>query len=140
MTNAEALRVVAMFAAYFRQELSDETAVLWAQEMTPFELQDAMEAARVLGLVGGFNFTISSLVDSTRDERDHRLTEERKALPPGAHPAYYPFSQFLAENPDMERRVRALPLRERHEHKGAECVGCSALESVLIAEVGGRGR
>lgn len=110
MTNAEALRVVAMFAAYFRQELSDETAVLWAKEMVPFELADAMEAARVLGLVGGFNFTISALVDATRDERNVRVSAERKALPSPAYNTsdFCTMTEFLRTHPDMRERVKRL--------------------------------
>lgn len=110
MTNAEALQLVAVLTAYYRQEIADETAMLWARELTSFEVEDGMEAAHILGTSGRFLPPLADYLDTIRECRNDRLKRERLALP---HPERYPDAtcdlvEFLDDNPDWKARWDAL--------------------------------
>lgn len=104
MTSAEALRVIAMLTAYFRQELSDETAALWAQEIRPENAADGIEAARVLATTQRFLPTLADFRAQVIDCRNERLVREALVLPPGEEEVMS-WSGFLRQNPDVRERA-----------------------------------
>lgn len=106
MTQPEALRIVAMLTAYHRQELSNETALLWAQEIVEFELEDAMEATRLLGIAVKFMPSLATFIEAIRECRNERRAKEGNR--PMLQQPYYPFTQYLAEHPEMIERAKAL--------------------------------
>lgn len=79
MTEGEALRLVAMLTAYFRQETSDETGALWARELTGFEIEDGMEAAQILGQSRTFMPSLAEFSAVIRDCRNVRVSQ--RSLP-----------------------------------------------------------
>lgn len=104
MTEPEALRLVAMLTSYFRQELSDETAMLWAHELVAYEIRDGMEAAQILGTAGRFMPSLAEFVDAIRDCRNVRLRREAPALP-ARYERGITLAEHLAANPDQRERV-----------------------------------
>lgn len=110
MTNAEALQLVAVLTAYYRQELADETAMLWARELTEFQIEDGMEAAHILGISGRFMPPLVDFLDTIRDCRNDRLKRERLSLPaPERYPeATCTIGEFFEANPDWKARWDAL--------------------------------
>jgi hypothetical protein len=81
VTQAEALRLVAMLSAAFRTELSDETGLLWARQLMNEDLGDGMEAVEVLSRTSAFMPSSPKLLlDMIRDVRVNR---NRWALPEG---------------------------------------------------------
>lgn len=133
MTDAESLRLVAMLTSYFRQELSDETAVLWARELRSFEPVDGMEAAQILGTMGRFMPSLAEFVDAVRDCRNQRLKREVPALPPSHDYRGRPYTlaEHLATHPDDDAKVRGLALKHRDEN-----MIYHTLATVLRGEVG----
>lgn len=114
MTHPEAIRLVAMLAAYWRTDVPDETAALWANRLIEFETQDGMEAAHIIGGSGRFFPSLADFVDTIRECRRDRILAEHRELPAESHPrAFYPFAQFLADYPEWADRVRALDDKTR---------------------------
>jgi hypothetical protein len=95
MRQAEALRLVAMLASEFRTEVSDETGILWARQLMPYELEDGLEAVDILAKGTAFMPQgPKPLLDLIKDIRTQRL--QQRALPPGRG---VPFSEWLATQP-----------------------------------------
>lgn len=83
MTHDEAVELIAVLASYFRQEVSDETAVLWSRELVPFDLQDGLEAAEIFGKAQKFMPDLATLLAYIRDIRNTRLLAETPSLMSG---------------------------------------------------------
>lgn len=120
MNQGEAIRVVAMLAAGFRQDVTDETAVLWARDLVPFDLTDALEAADIARQTSVFMPSAMEFVALVRDCRNVRVLEETKALPsvPIGCCDGQGFGHFYREHAseEMKGRVRKLleaPKRRR---------------------------
>ena len=115
-----------MFAYFPGKDPTPETAALWAVELLPYELEDGMEAAKVLGSMGKFMPSLSEYIDGIREERNHRIVPE-PALPSygdllmaaspvddiGAPPGWprggaVTLVEFLRSRPDMADRVKKL--------------------------------
>lgn len=106
MTDADALRVVAALTAYFRQELSNETAVLWAEAARGYDLQDGLHAAREFGLQAQFMPSLAQFLQTIEDTERLRRHNETPALEPGPeNPMTWP--EFLDANPEVKERVRS---------------------------------
>jgi hypothetical protein len=105
MTQAEALRLVAMLASEFRTEVSDETGILWARQLMPYDLEDGLEAVDILAKGTAFMPQgPKPLLDLMKDIRLQRLG--RKALPSMTHGV--PFSEWLAQQDEETiRKCRA---------------------------------
>jgi hypothetical protein len=109
MKTSEAVRLIAMLAAAFRQEVSEETAALWANEVSKSEVVDVVEAIQIAMTSGRFMPSLAEFMDLIRDCRNVRLAGERSALPdPVAALPKYTFAQFLADHPDQAERVKRL--------------------------------
>ena len=81
MKQNEAVRLVAMLAAYFNLEMGEDVAILWARELVHFEIVDGLEAARELGVSGRFFPSLAGFVESIRTARNARLLEDPRTLP-----------------------------------------------------------
>ena len=130
MTKPEALRLVAMLTAYFRQELSDETAALWANEIQTHTLEDGMEATQLLGSHMRFMPSLMGFVQGIRECYRDRMIAERNALP--APSGSMTFTAFLHHNPEMRERVAALG-DKRHDRREGRPVVEDALGFLLEA-------
>jgi hypothetical protein len=109
MTQAEAIRLVAVLAASFRQDVTDETAVLWANDLIPFELTDGLEAADITRKTSVFMPSLAEFLAIMRDCRNSRL--ETRALPSvGKCCDDQGFGHFYRDHADdaMRERVKAL--------------------------------
>jgi hypothetical protein len=97
MTQAEALRLVAMLASEFRTEVSDETGILWARQLMPFDIQDGLEAVDILAKGTAFMPQgPKPLLDLIKDIRITRLRQrELPAMTRGV-----PFSEWLSTQPE----------------------------------------
>lgn len=117
MTKPDALRLIAALAAYWRADVPDETAALWANTLVEYEVGDGLEAAELLGRSGRFFPSLRDFVDTIRDCRNTRLrNESRPALPEGPT-EYMSFAEFLNRNPDWAERVKKLEARDISERK-----------------------
>lgn len=135
MTDADALRVVAVLTSYFRQELSDETAVLWARSLRPYEVEDAQEAAVVLGQGLRFMPALAEFVIAVQECRTDRLERQRRGLPEPTR-LYYPLALFLHEHPVMGERVKALEATQFVPGlKGVHSAIVPTLADVLASEM-----
>lgn len=87
MRDSDAIRACAVLFAYFpRKDASDippETLKLWAKEIVPYDLGDALEASETLGTMGRFMPSLAEFVDTIRDCRNARMVRDQKALPRG---------------------------------------------------------
>lgn len=81
MTDADALRVIAVLTSYYRQELSDETCMLWAAELRQFERDDALAAAQGCARSGRFMPSLAEFIAEIKAERNHRLSQVLPRLP-----------------------------------------------------------
>lgn len=72
MTHDQAVELIAVLASYFRQEISDETAMLWARELAHFEIEDGLEAAELAGKALRFMPSLKEFCDLIADCRRHR--------------------------------------------------------------------
>ena len=112
MNQGEAIRVVAMLAAGFRQDVTDETGVLWARDLVPFDLTDALEAADIARQTSVFMPSAMEFVALVRDCRNVRVLEETKALPQAKHGCCdgEPFAHFyqVHASDEWKGRIRAL--------------------------------
>lgn len=79
MTVAEAIRLVAVLGASFRQDVSEETAVLWAQDLVPYDLTDGVEAADIARRTSIYMPSVAEFLALVRDCRNTRVAE--RALP-----------------------------------------------------------
>jgi hypothetical protein len=104
VTDAEALRVVALLTAYFRQELSEETAVIWARELRDYEMVDGQEAARLHGTHDRFMPSLADFVGQIVACRNERVRRETPALPAPKDAVSWP--DFLAAHPDIRERAK----------------------------------
>lgn len=131
------MRVVAVLIAYRpSSDWPEQSIALWAQSIQRFEMQDALEAARILGEGGRWTPVLADFLDAIRDCQNVRQARERVALPPAAPPTYYPFALFLHENGDAAERVKALEATAfHHEVKGAENAIVPTLAEILSGEM-----
>lgn len=106
MTNAETLRVIAVLTAYFRQELSDETAVLWAQELTDYEVVDGLEAARYCGTSNRFMPSLREFTDAILAARYARLSKTATLPEPAGE--VVSLADFVKANPEYRDRLRKI--------------------------------
>jgi hypothetical protein len=115
---AEALKQLAILASYRRVELSDQTAVLWAESISEFEFVDIAEAVQLLGEGSAYMPTLPDLRDTIRECRNDRLRKsERRALESGMVEPAITLEEFLSMRPDYRARVEALGMdgaRLRH--------------------------
>ena len=118
MTDGEALRIVAMLTSYFRQELSDQTAALWAQEIRHYEVEDALEATEILGTHLRFMPSLADFSATIADCRNTRLkNDERLELVDIDTTQYCSFAEFLRDFPEWRERVLALGERQSREDR-----------------------
>ena len=80
MTTADAIRLVRMLAAAFRQEVPEETAVQWAADLTEYELSDGLEAVELARQTQVYMPSLAELRSFIRDIRNTRVVM-RPALP-----------------------------------------------------------
>ena len=73
MTQADAIRLVNVLGSYFRQEIAEETAVLWAKELLAWELSDGLEAAELAGKTQVYMPTLAEFLAMVRDVRNVRV-------------------------------------------------------------------
>lgn len=98
-----------LLAAFPKQSFSEDTVMLWARSIQKFEMRDVGEATLVMAEREDWVPSLAEWVEAIRDERDHRVREERKALPaPVKVGSYYPLAQFLRDHPEMGERVKEL--------------------------------
>jgi hypothetical protein len=96
VTQTEALRLVGMLSAAFRTQVSEETGILWARQLMPYELEDGLEAVDILAKGTAFMPQgPKPLLDLIKDIRANRFRQV--ALPPGRG---VPFSEWLATQPE----------------------------------------
>lgn len=113
MTNADALRVIAMLTAYFRQDLSDETAALWSNELLRYDVRDGIEAAKLLGAHRKFMPSLAEFVEGIREcvrDRDATrpaLVETFNAMAPEeVKAALRPYWDKVGADREASARVR----------------------------------
>ena len=85
MDRSQAETIVATVQAYFpRPELPDSTVRAWADELEPFDFDDAQEAAR--RLARDYRFPVLAELVGLVDEvqRERAVVYDRPALPAGA--------------------------------------------------------
>lgn len=80
MTDADAIRLVQMLAAAFRQDVSEETAIQWAADLREFELSDGLEAVSLARQTQVYMPSLAELRAIIRDCRNVRVVM-RPALP-----------------------------------------------------------
>lgn len=81
MKQSEAVRVVHALAAAFRSELPEETVVIWARQLMPFDVADGLEAVEILSTTQAFMPSSTKLLlDMMADIRRVR-GERTPALP-----------------------------------------------------------
>lgn len=119
MTSAEAVRLIAVLASSFRQDISDETAVLWAKDLVAFELSDGLEAADICRQTAVFMPSLAEFLALVRDCRNTRISNIRELPGSGSNccdgEGFGHFYRNHADE-DMRERVRALlqmPKRRR---------------------------
>jgi hypothetical protein len=128
-----------MLASYKRVELSDETAALWAESVSKFEVEDGLEAVHILGESSTFMPALAEILDTIRECRNDRLTRDRvAALPSTGQGGRYTFSRFLSENPEARARIEALQSRPRHPALEPGSAGESGIAAILRGELGKR--
>jgi hypothetical protein len=122
MTSAEAIRLIAVLASYFRQEVSDETAVLWSKDLVSFYLDDGLEAAELAGKTQVYMPNLAEFLALIRDVRNTRIVMDRLELPSNVPDCCkdQPFAHWYQTHADddMKARVQALlvvPPRARPE-------------------------
>lgn len=106
MTDAEALRLVAFLAAYFNQELAEETAALWAVELVRFPQEVGAQA--VQEVCRGLQWMPQNINPVVNQAISIMARQERR-LP---EPEGISFGEFLdgADESVRERARRVLPL------------------------------
>ena len=80
MTDADAIRLVRMLAAAFRQDVPEETALQWAADLREFELSDGLEAVELARQTQVYMPSLAELRALIRDCRNVRVVT-RPALP-----------------------------------------------------------
>ena len=106
MTDAEALRLVAFLAAYFNQELAEETAALWAVELVRFPQEVGAQA--VQEVCRGLQWMPQN-INPVVNQAVGILDRSERRLPEGDGIS---FDEFLdgADESWSERARRVLPL------------------------------
>lgn len=122
MTHDQAVELIAVLASYFRQEVSDETAVLWSKELAPFDLEDGLEAAELAGKTQIYMPNLAEFLGLIRDIRNTRIVMDRLELPSNVPECCrgQGFGHFYRDHADedIKARVRTLlqiPKRLHHD-------------------------
>lgn len=98
MRESDAARVVAMVGTYWGRDIAPDQTALWVREIAPYQLEDGIEAARMLGAASRFLPSLREFIDAIREVRNDRLRSERDArgLPPG-DARYVSFADWIAD-------------------------------------------
>lgn len=117
-------------AAYPQARVTEPTSVLWAKALTPFELEDGMDAAE-LWITSEERFPpISRVVELARGlvRRRHEATADRRGLAGPSLPAREQMTRLMGET----RRMLAGQERVAHWHgtPGVPCDACGGMKPV----------
>jgi hypothetical protein len=107
MKESETRRLLAILAAYWRAEVSEDTASLWSASLAEFEVQDGMCAARVLAEQTKFMPSLAELLVAMRECRNERIVTGLKALPDDL-PDAMTLAEFFEANPDYRALVESI--------------------------------
>lgn len=103
MRESEAVRVTTALGAYFGRDLPEDQLALWARELTPYGIEDGLEAARLLGSASRFMPSLREFIDAIREVRSDRLRANQRALPTGTG-IFVSFEEWLINYATDEQR------------------------------------
>jgi hypothetical protein len=111
MTKAEAISVVAFLGDFFRADIPDETALVWAASLERYRLEDAKAAVETLGRGLRLMPSLRELEDAIKDIIMRRRESQ---TPTEGEGPYISFREFLEGFADDRTRERARSVMPRY--------------------------